>query len=107
MKDLLKWRERNDRKPLPYRHISKTAHVAYTRTLVKVYVEGELVATHARNYSKGRYTIVEEHLASKSSEYRGLSAAMTMCARECPCSSPVPQVRTRAGWAQLSGIRPV
>ena len=60
---------------VPYRHISKTAHVAYTRTLVKVYVEGELVATHARDYSKGRYTIVEEHLASKSSGYRGLSAA--------------------------------
>lgn len=60
---------------VPYRHISKTAHVAYTRTLVKVYIDGELAATHARDYSKGRYTIVEEHLASKSSEYRGLSAA--------------------------------
>ena len=59
---------------VPYQHISKTAHVAYTRSLVKIYVDGELVATHARDYSKGRYTIVEEHLASKSSEYRGLSA---------------------------------
>ena len=59
---------------VPYQHISKTAHVAYTRSLVKIYVDGELVATHARDYGKGRYTIVEEHLASKSSEYRGLSA---------------------------------
>lgn len=59
---------------VPYRHISKTAHIAYTRSLVKIYVDGELVATHVRDYGKGKYTIVEEHLASKSSEYRGLSA---------------------------------
>src|SRR3712207_7629797 len=43
-----------------YRHVSKTAHVAYTRSLVKIYVDGELVATHVRDYSKGKYTIVEE-----------------------------------------------
>ena len=59
---------------VPYQHISKTAHVAYTRTLVKVYVDGELVATHIRDYNRGRYTIVKEHLASNSREYRGLSA---------------------------------
>lgn len=59
---------------VPYQHISKTAHVTYTRTLVKIYVEGSLVATHARDYGRGKYTIVEEHLASKSSEYRGLCA---------------------------------
>lgn len=59
---------------VPYQHISKTAHVVYTRSLVKIYVDGELVATHARDYGRGRYTIVEEHLASKSSEYRGLNA---------------------------------
>ena len=34
-----------------YRHISKKAHVAYTRSLVKIYVDGELVVTHARDYS--------------------------------------------------------
>lgn len=59
---------------VPYQHISKKAHVAYTRSLVKIYVDGELVATHPRNHAKGKYTIVEEHLASNSSEYRGLSA---------------------------------
>lgn len=59
---------------VPYQHISKTAHVAYTCTLVKVYVDGELVATHIRDYNRGRYTIVKEHLASNSREYRGLSA---------------------------------
>ena len=37
-------------------------------------MDGELVATHPRDHAKGKYTIVEEHLASNSSEYRGLSA---------------------------------
>ncbi len=60
---------------VPYRHISKTAHVAYTRTLVKIYVEGELAATHQRDHGKGKYTIVEQHLASKSQEYRGPCAS--------------------------------
>lgn len=60
---------------VPYWHISKTAHVAYTRKLVKIYIDGELVITYVRDYSPGKYTIVEEHLASKSSQYRGLSAS--------------------------------
>lgn len=59
---------------VPYQHISKTAHVAYTRTLVKIYVDGNLVATHKRDYGKGKYSIIERHLASKSQEYRGLCA---------------------------------
>ena len=60
---------------VPYQHIGKKAHVAYTRSLVKVYVDGEIVATHARDYARGKYTIVEEHLASKSREYRALTPA--------------------------------
>lgn len=59
---------------VPYRFIGKKAHVAYTRTLVKIYVDGEQVATHIRDYGKGKYTLVDEHLASKSSEYRSLCA---------------------------------
>ena len=59
---------------VPYQYISKTAHVAYTPTLVKVYADGELVATHIRDYNRGKYAIVKEHLASNSREYRGMSA---------------------------------
>ena len=59
---------------VPCQHIAKTAHVAYTRTLVKVYIEGELVATHRRDYRQGKYTIVEEHLESHSKAYRQISA---------------------------------
>jgi len=60
---------------VPFQYVSKTVHVAYTRTLVKVYAEGKLIATHIRDYHQGKYTIIEEHLASKSSEYRSLSVA--------------------------------
>ena len=58
---------------VPYQHIGKKAHVAYTRSLVKVYVDGCLVATHRRDYARGKYTVVEEHLASNSREYRALT----------------------------------
>ena len=37
-------------------------------------MDGELVATHLRDYNRGKYTIVKEHLASNSLEYRGMSA---------------------------------
>ena len=60
---------------VPYQHIGKKAHVAYTRSLVKIYVDGEIVATHTRDYARGKYTIVEEHLTSNSREYRALTPA--------------------------------
>ena len=55
---------------VPYQLIGKRVHVEYTRSLVKVYSDGRLVATHLRDYTPGRYTIVNEHLASNSLEYR-------------------------------------
>ena len=58
---------------VPFRLVGRQVHVEYTRTLVKVYSEGELVATHGRDRTPGKYTIVEEHLASHSLEYRNLS----------------------------------
>lgn len=58
---------------VPFQYIGKTAHVAYTRTLVKVYVDGTLVATHQRDYRPGKYTLIESHLASRSAEYRSLT----------------------------------
>lgn len=55
---------------VPYQLIGKQVHVEYTRSLVKVYSDGQLVATHQRDYTHGKYTIVNEHLASNSLEYR-------------------------------------
>ena len=55
---------------VPFQLIGKKVHVEYTRSLVKVYSEGQLVAAHQRDYAPGKYTIVSEHLASNSQEYR-------------------------------------
>jgi transposase len=58
---------------VPHSFIGQEAKVIYTRTLVKIYCNGECIATHQRNYSAGRYTLVREHLASNSLAYRDRS----------------------------------
>ena len=55
---------------VPYPYIGQEAHVIYTRTLVKVYVNGEQVAVHQRSYRIGEYTLVKEHLASNAKAIR-------------------------------------
>lgn len=50
---------------VPFIHIGKRSHVIYTRTLVKIFVNGELVATHERHLGFG-HTHKNEHLASNS-----------------------------------------
>jgi hypothetical protein len=47
--------------------------VIYTRTLVRIYCNGETVATHRRDCKPGGYTVVEEHLASHSKAFRDRS----------------------------------
>jgi transposase len=60
---------------VPYRYIGELVHVIYTRTLVKIYCRGEIIATHMRDYKVGAYSLIEEHLASKSLAYRQRSPA--------------------------------
>jgi hypothetical protein len=50
---------------VPYVHIGKRSRVIYTRTLVKIFINGEQVATHQRVVGFGR-TYLKEHLASAS-----------------------------------------
>lgn len=59
---------------VPYTYIGKDARVIYTRSIVKVYIDGELVATHKRDRNPGTYTLVNEHLASNSVAYRDRSS---------------------------------
>lgn len=59
---------------VPYIHIGKRSRVIYTRTLVKIFIEGELVATHERIVGFGR-TYLKEHLASNSKAILQRSAA--------------------------------
>lgn len=55
---------------VPHTYTSQTVKVVYTRTLIRMYINGECVASHIRDYTTGGYTIVEGHLASHSRAYR-------------------------------------
>jgi len=59
---------------VPYIHIGKRSRVIYTRTLVKIFIEGELAATHERLVGFGR-TYLKEHLASNSTAILERSAS--------------------------------
>jgi hypothetical protein len=54
-------------------YTGRMVRVVYTRTLIKIYCDGECIATHTRDYTEGGYTIVEGHLASHSKAYRDRS----------------------------------
>jgi transposase len=58
---------------VPYTHIGQDVKVIYTRTLVKVYHQGECISTHTRDCAPGKYTLVREHLASHAQAYRDRS----------------------------------
>ena len=58
----------------PYQYIGRKARVIFTRSWVKIYVDGQLVASHPRKHEYG-YTHREEHLASKSRAIVARSAA--------------------------------
>ncbi len=55
---------------VPYSHIGKQTAVIYTRTLVKVFSDGELIAVHPRSLKKGGYTTKKEHLCSEHQYYK-------------------------------------
>lgn len=48
---------------VPYQLKGKTLEINYTASEVKIYDGFELVATHVRNYRKGRYSTDPEHLS--------------------------------------------
>ncbi len=54
---------------VPFTHIGQQASVIYTRTIVSVFVKGECVAMHCRDYQKGRYTTTKDHLCSTHKHY--------------------------------------
>lgn len=54
---------------VPYAYIGQETSVIYTRTLVSVYCDGKLIATHPRKIGYG-YSIIKEHLCSTHQHYR-------------------------------------
>lgn len=75
---------------VPYIHIGKRSRVIYTRTLVKIFIEGELVATHERIVGFGR-TYQKGHLASNSRAILERSAQYYEAKAE-KCSLPLKQL---------------
>ena len=60
---------------VPYTYIGIKVKVIYTRTLVKIYSKGVLIATHPRNLKKAGYTTRKEHLCSHHQYYKQRSPA--------------------------------
>lgn len=54
---------------VPYTHIGAKAKVIFTPSLVRIYVDGEKVAVHKRNYKPGAYSTEKEHLCSAHQHY--------------------------------------
>ncbi len=54
---------------VPYTLTGVKVKVIYTRSMVRVYANGSLVATHIRSYSMGRYTTQKDHLCSHHRHY--------------------------------------
>jgi transposase len=54
---------------VPYAYTGMKAKLIFTRTIVRIYVKNELVATHARSYKPGAYSTVKEHLCSHHQHY--------------------------------------
>ncbi len=54
---------------VPYQWTGQKAKVIYTRSVVKIYIKGQLVAVHQRDKKPGSYTTVKEHLCSHHQHY--------------------------------------
>jgi len=53
----------------PYQYIGKKLKVIYTRSMVRIFYNSNQIAVHKRNYVKGKYTTIEEHLCSTHQYY--------------------------------------
>ena len=54
---------------VPCRLIGMQVEVVFTSTMVRIYHDGQCVATHPRSLRTGAYTYVKEHLPSQSQAY--------------------------------------
>lgn len=58
---------------VPHQYIGRNTTVRYSNSTVRVFIDGQCVATHARDRRRGGYTMLNEHLASHCNAYRGRS----------------------------------
>lgn len=53
----------------PYQYIGKKLKVVYTRSIVRIFYSFNQIAVHQRDFTKGTYTTVKEHLCSTHQHY--------------------------------------
>jgi transposase len=56
---------------VPFRYIGQQVEVEYDSDTVEIYCKSERIAFHKRNYRKGAYTKIEDHLSSSHKFYEG------------------------------------
>jgi transposase len=54
---------------VPYALTGTKVKVVYTRNMVHIYAQGNMVAVHIRSYQQGGYSSVKEHLSSQNQSY--------------------------------------
>ena len=54
---------------VPYQLIGTKVKVVLTRSMIRIYYRGKLMASHIRSYQRGKYTTVKEHLCSHHQHY--------------------------------------
>lgn len=64
---------------VPFTYIGKQTRVIYTRSMVRIFAEdGQMIATHPRNFKKSGYTTTKEHLCSSHQYYKKRSPTYYM-----------------------------
>lgn len=56
---------------VPYRYARQKLDARYTASTVEVFKHGERIASHARSFTKGRHTTLDEHLAPAHQKVAG------------------------------------
>ena len=54
---------------VPFRYIGEKVKIAYNSHEVKIYLKGEQIAYHLRDYARFKYTTIPEHLPSTHRAY--------------------------------------
>lgn len=55
---------------VPYAYTGKQVRLIYTRSLMRIFYEGKLIAVHPRGLKKSGYTTKKEHLCSHHQHYK-------------------------------------
>lgn len=70
---------------VPFQHIGRQVTVIYTRSLVRIFYNGEQIALHSRD-DRRKYNTIKEHLCSHHQHYlsRSPDYFINKAARQCP-----------------------